>query len=56
MLGPVLVVQLDVCPTDDQYVAGSPSPGQQHSFVEIDHENFLRSFSPFSWFNVHNTG
>ena len=47
MLGPALVVQLDVCPTDDQYVAGSPSPGQQHSFVEIDHENFQWSFSPF---------
>ena len=34
------MAQLDVHLTDDQEVAGSTPPGQQHSFVEIDHEIF----------------
>ena len=35
------VAQLDARPTKDQEVAGStPHRGQQHSFVEIDHEIF----------------
>ena len=28
----------------------NPRRGQQHSFMEIDHEIFLRSFSPIRWF------
>ena len=32
---PTLVAQLDVCPTGDQEVAERPSPGWQHSFIEI---------------------
>ena len=38
--------QLDACSTGDQEVAGSTPTGRQHSFVDIDHEIFLRSFSP----------
>ena len=34
-------------PTGDQDWRGRR---RQHSFVEIDHEIFLRSFSPFRWF------
>ena len=30
-----------ICPTGDQEVAGSTLPGQQLSFVEIDHEIFF---------------
>ena len=35
---PASVAQLDARPTDDQEVAGSTPPGQQHSSVGIDHE------------------
>ena len=34
------MAQLDVCLTEDLEVAGSPPPGRQHSFVEIDYEIF----------------
>ena len=37
---PASVAQLDARPTGDQEVAGSPPPGRQHSFIEIDHEIF----------------
>ena len=37
---PASVAQLDARPIDDQEVAGSTPPGQQHSSVEIDHEIF----------------
>ena len=37
---PAPVAQLDARPTGDQVVAGSTPAGQQHSFVEIDHEIF----------------
>ena len=37
---PALVAQLDAHLTGDQKVAGSMPSGQQHSFVEIDHEKF----------------
>ena len=40
------VAQLDVHPTGDQEVAGSTLPGWQHSYMEIDHEIFIPSFSP----------
>ena len=47
---PASVAQLDARPTGDQEVVGStPTPGRR-CFVEIDHEIFLRSFSPFHWF------
>ena len=32
------MAQLDVHPTGDQEVAGSPLPCLQHSFVEFDNE------------------
>ena len=32
------MAQLDVCPTEDEEVAGSTPLGGQHSFMEIDHE------------------
>ena len=31
---------MDACLTGDQEVVSSTMPGQQHSFVEIDHEMF----------------
>ena len=34
------MAQLDACPTGDQEVGGSTPAGQQHSFMEIDHEMF----------------
>ena len=34
------MAQLDARSTGDQEVAGSSSPGRQHSFMEIDHEIF----------------
>ena len=37
---PASVAQLVVRPTGNQEVAGSTPGGQQHSFVEIDHEIF----------------
>ena len=45
---PALVAQLDA--PSDWRPGGhrfNPGRGQQHSFMEIDHEYFLRSFSPF---------
>ena len=42
VLGLAPVAQLDVHLTGDQEIAGSnPPPGQEHSFVEIDHEIFF---------------
>ena len=38
-IGSEAVVQLDVRPACDLEVTG-PTPGRQHSFVEIDHEIF----------------
>ena len=35
---PASVAQFAARPTGDQEVAGSTSPGRQHSFEEIDHE------------------
>ena len=40
LLQPALVAPLEVCPSVDQEVAGSTLTGQQHQFVEIDHEIF----------------
>ena len=34
------MAQLDARQTDDQELQVQPPPGQQHSFVEIDHEIF----------------
>ena len=42
-----LVAHLDSSQAGDQEVASLTPPGWQHSFMEIDHEIFLQSFSPF---------
>ena len=44
------MAQLDVRPTADQEVAGSTPLGQQHPFVNIDHEIFsVVILSLFTW-------
>ena len=40
------MAQLGARPTGDQTVAGSSSPGRQHSFVQTDHEIFSKVVLP----------
>ena len=44
---PAAVAQLDARPTGDQKVAGSTLQGQQHSFMEYDHEIFSTGILSF---------